>query len=862
MVETQNKKAIAKLAKRSFKVNRFRNMIAILAIALTAVLFTSVFTIGLSLADTMMNESARMTGGRSDVDIKKLTEEEANRIKEHPLVKEYGYSEVLGFGANPEYAHVKVEVRAANKVFAERFFSKPTTGTMPKAENEIAMDTILLDDLGIPHKVGEKINFQYDLGIGGEHTNIKSQEFILSGYWEGDRAMPSSEVWVSQKYIKQVLKENQIDYPANREQNIMTTLGGMYHVSFSLDNKLMAESQAEQIMKDCDIPTDIRASVNTLFTTLSTVPISNVLFGALGLLAIMFIGYLLIYNIFQISIVKDIRFYGLLKTIGTTGKQIKKIIRRQAWMLSVIGIPLGMLIGYLISVKLVAVISSSSRISFSVVFHPAILVFSAVFALITVMISCRKPAKMAAKISPVEAVKFADKGKTKKAKKGKTTTHGGKVWRMALRNLGRNKKKTALVLISLCLSLTIFNYIFINTKSFDLEKYISMVASSDFYMADKSYLEPMSTYNPKEETINDDLMNYINQQPGVEGSGRIAGQESLISGIEEKNTKPMVEWLLALRKVDMYKNDPTIDKVIKSLEDQKEAYMNIIGYDPYLFTKMNVYEGTIDQAKLDTGNYVVMQATMDDYGKWTSFYAPGDHVTIAGRTFEVLATANADSKLRDDQGKFASPSNDAGQNIITHAFLPYAEYIQLFPGSNPIAAIADVKEENRAQMDDALASYIAETSPNLIYESIDEYLDEFNTSKRSSEIVGYTLSGILALIGILNFLNTTVTGIYSRKKELAMLQSIGMTGRQLKKMLLLEGIYHVGTSAVFMAVIGNLIAYLAISGDIGGYTTYHFSAIPILFSVLFLGVAAVIIPLLSYKNLNNTSIVERLREAE
>ena len=271
MIETQNKNAVTRLAKRSFKVNRFRNMIAVLAIALTAVLFTTVFTIGLSLADTLMNESARMTGGRSDVDIKKLTREEADRIKEHPLVKEYGFSEILGFGANPEYSRVKVEVRAANDIFAERFFAKPTTGRMPEAENEIAMDTLRLDDLGIPHKIGETVQFQYDLGTGGEHANIKSQEFVLSGYWEGDSAMPSSEVWVSQKYIEQVLNENQIDYTANREQGNMTTLGGMYHISFTLDNKPMAESQTEQIMKDCEIPSDIRASVNTLFTQLSVV---------------------------------------------------------------------------------------------------------------------------------------------------------------------------------------------------------------------------------------------------------------------------------------------------------------------------------------------------------------------------------------------------------------------------------------------------------------------------------------------------------------------------------------------------------------------------------------------------------------
>lgn len=862
MVETQNKKAVTRLAKRSFKVNRFRNMIAVLAIALTAILFTTVATVGLSIADSMMTESARMTGGRSDIDIKKVTEEEAERISKHPLVKEYGYSEVLGFGANPEYSHVKVEVRAANDIFAERFFAKPTTGTMPKEVNEIAMDTILLDDLGIPHKIGEKINFQYDLGTGGDNQNLRSQEFILSGFWEGDSAMPSAEVWVSQQYIKQVLAENQIDYPLNRELGDLTSLSGMYHISFSVENKLMAEKYAEKILKDCEIPDDIRASVNTLFTQMKMVSPGTVILGIAGLLAIMFVGYLLIYNIFQISIVTDIRFYGLLKTIGTTGLQIKKIIRRQAWILSAIGIPLGILAGYVISVVLIPVISSSTRLPFSVVFHPVILVFSAVFAVITVMISCRKPAKMAAKISPVEAVRFSDNGKAKKAKKGNPTTQGGKVWRMALRNLGRNKMKTALVLISLCLSLCIFNYIFINTKSFDLEKYINMIAVSDFYMADKNYMAPLGTYNPNNETLNSELMDYINEQPGVEGSGRIASQESLVSGINSAASDAMIQWLSDVKKIDLYKNDPTIDKTISSLQNNQTAYFNILGYDPYIFTKLTVYEGDIDQVKLASGNYVVMGATQDDYGKWTSFYNPGDTVTINGKAYEVLATAQADTKLTDRENKMASPSDEEGQGTVTSAFLPYEEYSRVFPDSRPIVVIADVNEENRDQMAAALQSYIDETSSDLVFESIDDYLEDFTSTKRMNETVGYTLSAILAFIGILNFLNTTVTGIYSRKKELAMMQSIGMTGRQLKKMLLLEGIYYVGTAAVFMAVAGNLIAYIAIASDVGGYTTYHFSIIPIAVSVLFLGAAAVIIPMISYRNLNRASIVERLREAE
>lgn len=862
MVETQNKKVISKLAARSFKVNRFRNRIAILAIALTAVLFTTIATIGISLANMMFQENARMSGGNSDVNIKKLTAEEAKRIEGHPLVKEYGYSEILGFGANEEYAKTKVEVRAANEAFAERFFCKPATGTMPQSIDEIAMDTNLLDALGIPHEIGAKVSFQYDIGLGGEQAVIRSDEFTLCGFWEGDSAMPSSEVWVFDDYIEQVLVENQIDYPANRDKEALTSLTGMYHVSFMVDNKFMADAHAEQIMKDCKIPDTIRASVNTMFTQLKLMPFSTYLIAVMGILSIIFIGYLLIYNIFQISIVRDIRFYGMLKTIGTTGGQIKSIIRKQALMLSVIGIPLGIVCGYGIAMVLVPFISDSSRFTFEVSFHPAIFLLAAAFALLTVVISCRKPAKMAAMVSPIEALRFAEQGKTKKNKKGTVTTQGGKIWRMALRNIGRNKKKTILVMISLCLSLSIFNYIFIDTKSFDLEKFISQVAVSDFYMADADYLEPLSTYNPKADTINKDLMAYINEQPGVEGSGRIFASEVFIEQMEEKNTNGMVKWLKSLKELDIYKNDPSIDKTVKSLEEKKEAYMNLYGYDPYIFSKMQVYKGEIDEEKLNSGNYVIIEAKRDDYGKWTAFYDVGDKILIQGKEYEILASAQVDRKLTDVEQKIEGGSTEHGQGTVGNIYIPAAVYESINPNTNPIAAIADVAEEARSAMKEALISYRDETSPNLVLESMDDYLEEFQSTKQMNEVVGYTLSGVLAFIGILNFLNTTVTSIFARKKELAMMQSVGMTGSQLKKMLLLEGIFYVGAAVIFMTIVGNLVVYLAIASDFGGYKTYHFSAIPIIFSVLVLGAAAVVIPMGSYGILSRMSIVERLREAE
>ena len=125
------------------------------------------------------------------------------------------------------------------------------------------------------------------------------------------------------------------------------------------------------------------------------------------LLLILFTGYLIIYNVFQISVTNDIRFYGLLKTIGTTGRQLRRIIRYQALALSLAGIPVGLLLGWLVGAGLTpAVIGRLNGVTNVVSVNPVLFAASALFALVTVLLSCRKPGRMAAKVSPVEPMRL------------------------------------------------------------------------------------------------------------------------------------------------------------------------------------------------------------------------------------------------------------------------------------------------------------------------------------------------------------------------------------------------------------------------------------------------------------------------
>ena len=171
-------------------------------------------------------------------------------------------------------------------------------------------------------------------------------------------------------------------------------------------------------------------------------------------------GYLLIYNIFDISVMQDVRQYGLLRTIGTSTRQIKKIVNRQAIWLTLIGLPLGLIFGFLVSKMLLPIVmkffQANSLNAMKVSVSPLIFLIAAVFTIFTVMISTRKPARKAARISPLEAIRYT--GQEKKKTKETKRTHGTKLSYMAFSNLGRNKRRSVFIVLSMLLCIVSVSY--------------------------------------------------------------------------------------------------------------------------------------------------------------------------------------------------------------------------------------------------------------------------------------------------------------------------------------------------------------------------------------------------------------------
>ena len=205
------------------------------------------------------------------------------------------------------------------------------------------------------------------------------------------------------------------------------------------------------------------------------------------ILFVILAGYLIIYNIFNISVKTDIRAYGLLKNVGTTGKQLKKIVRMQAWRLSAIGIPIGLLCGYLAGLCMAPSLTADAAISAQagktaqtvVSANPLIFLAAILLTLLTVYLSSLQACKMVERVSPVEALRLAEGEQShRKIKKNTSVTW----WGMAVQNVLRNWKKGLIVMLSIALSMVVVNCIVMLVQGYDFDSYRKVFLASDFQL--------------------------------------------------------------------------------------------------------------------------------------------------------------------------------------------------------------------------------------------------------------------------------------------------------------------------------------------------------------------------------------------
>ena len=349
-MKVANRKCIRRLGVRALLGGRTRNLVAVLAIALTAMLFTSLFTIALSINDGFQQSNFRQAGGFSHGGFKYLTKEQFEELKEDPLIREWGLRRFLGMPTEVPFNKSHVEIGYSDAKEAHWQYCDPIEGRLPEeGTNEAATDTHVLELLGIEPRLGAEftVTFQVD----GKET---TQSFVLCGWWEYDTAVVANHILVPESRVDEVLAQVGVTPPGDNDRTGSWNLDVMLKNgawSIGEDLEQILENHGYQSESVSDDGTYVSIGVNWGYTgaQFSGQADPMTVFLIVGvLLLILLTGYLIIYNVFQISAAGDIRFYGLLKTIGTTPRQLRRIVRIQALTLSLCGIPLGLLLGWLL----------------------------------------------------------------------------------------------------------------------------------------------------------------------------------------------------------------------------------------------------------------------------------------------------------------------------------------------------------------------------------------------------------------------------------------------------------------------------------------------------------------------------------
>ncbi|SHK86642.1 ABC transporter permease [Desulforamulus aeronauticus] len=881
-----NRKCIRGLSVKSMRAARSRNLIAILAIALTAVLFTSLFTVALSINDSFQQANFRQVGGWSHGGFKYLTLKQFEEIKNDPLIEQYGLRRFVGMPENAPFLKSHVEIGYSDINQAHWMYCDPVEGRLPTEDSkEAATDTRVLELLGVEPVLGNEFTMTFDVD-GTEVT----ETFVLSGWWEYDEAIVANHVLIPHSRAQAIYDQVGIGSGIGNDGmtgswNLDVMLGSSLHIKQDL-SKILANHgyQTENSSAgDNYIPTGVNWGYTGSQLADNIDPITVVAIAGL-LLIIIFTGYLIIYNVFQISVSNDIRFYGLLKTIGTTGRQIKRIIRQQALLLSLIGIPLGLLVGYGVGTRLTPVVLSrlNGVVQDTVSASPLIFIGSALFALVTVVISCRRPGRMAARVSPVEAVLYTEEMANKKTIR--KAQSGASLPRMAWANLGRNRSKTAITVASLSLAVLLLNMTVTFINGFDMDKYLSKMAA-DFIVADAGYFQVGNMWSA-ERALPEEIITELEANPGIEAGGRVYGKSS---PVEEFVTEDYYRAMYGA-----WNDQETLDNSVAVAQKNEAGLLadqvQLFGMERYALGKLQVLEGDLSKLHESGGRYVAAVYSDDDYGNpqmdsnWAKI---GDTVTLRyveeyeyydPETGKILDPGNMldDRPFRYRAKTYRDIDYEVAALITVPHSLSYRYYgadefvmndqtfIQDSGTSNIMYYACDVSDEGTADMETFLSDLTNEQMLQFDYESKSTYAAEFDSFRNMFLILGGVLSFIVGLVGVLNFLNAILTGILTRRREFAMLQSIGMTGNQLKTMLTWEGLYY-ALGAVTVSLLLSIAAGPLLSNVLASifwFFTYRFTVLPILSIAPIFTVLGIAVPLMVYRTVSRQSIVERLRETE
>lgn len=837
MLKNNNQAVVKRLAKNNLKSNRRRSFSMILAIMLSSFLLFSVFTVGATYLKMQRQQNIRLNGAEFDAIMYGISEEQKEILEENPTVEHYGVVMVSGVVAETEADKTPgVGLLYADDTYWKKMMAparKFVKGHYPVEENEVMVTEDALKKCGFSDKkIGDEITFVYEI-----NEKREAKTFRISGIWDGYG--DTDNFYMSKAFCD--------------KQKLDAVYYGRCHISFC--KKWMSDEAQQAFIDSMKLKKSQR-----LFYVYEYGNATEIFLGLSGIaLVTVLSAYLLIYNIMYLSVAGNIRYYGLLQTVGMTGRQIRQLMQKQLLWIGGIGMLAGILIGagtsfFLIPVVVKTFVSGKEMGAVQVTFHPVIVLLTVLLTGCTVWYAGRKPTKIAVGSSPVEALEYRVVSSVRKRHK---TRKGSLIVRMALEQLTRNKKKTMVTMLSLAASLSVFLCLITLLHTQSAREYSYNYMGLDMVL--------------KNDTINNMVLNRA-----AEGEEQIQGVHPILNE----------EFLNEIRQTDGVKEvlpTITVPTIVPWEKEVTDVWMR-----EFYETWMSIpYEDDMEEYQQHPENFgsSLVGITEEDFRALNAeMEQPVDEEAfLSGKTCILYRHGLFGLDEKELRGKqisceeYVHPENtrtfeiagmtDVGDYVSLLGFPPTMividDAVKAFT-EKPIVFRVGIRyaEEYHKETEDAILSNIEE-SPNKTDFSWDSKIEQAENVKAAQGHmmeIGFGIVLILGIIGVMNYINTSVGNMQSRQKEISIMESVGMTERQVKKMLVWEGIFYTGGVLFLTLTVGIGITYAIYQTMNYMGAKFWFPALPFLGATLILFVVCIVVPVWTYQKIEKSgSLVERIR---
>lgn len=838
MLKNNNQSVIKRIAKTNLKSNFRRSITMIFAVLLSSFLLFSVFTVGLTYLKMNKLQNIRLNGADFDAVLYGVTEEQKTILDNDENVKQFGILTVAGAVRETETDKTPgVGLLYADAVLWDDMMSPTRTflqGKYPTNENEIMVTEEALKKCGFENKkTGDEITFVYEI-----KEKRQEKTFQISGIWGGFGIVDN--FFVSKAFCEQ--------------EGIEELYNSRCDISF--EKKWMSEEEQQAFIDKMELGKSQR-----LFYVYEFGNAAEIFWGIAGIVVVTCLSaYLLIYNIMYLSVAGNIRYYGLLQTIGMTGKQIRSLIKKQMIWIGGIGISLGLFLGFFVSFSLIPVAIESLGMKqeqtgqVQVVFHPAVFLLTILLTGFSVWYAARKPMRLAESSSPIEALGYRP---VSGIRKGHTTKKGNLIRRMAVEQLTRNKKKTVVTMLSLSASLSVFVCLMILLHTQSAREYVYNFRGLDMVVANDTIQNVVVEQDEEgkkqlqgvKQILNQEILDKIKKTDGVSAVFPVSCVSTVIPWEPEVSDVWMREFYETWMDIP-YEND------LEEYKNHPENFASaLIGITEEDFRALNQeLKAPVDETSFLNGETCILYRNglfdLDEKKMIGKNILCGEYENPENtRSFKIVALTD----INDYTALLGYPPT---MIVIDKAVSSFAKEPIIFK-----VGIQYEKEfDERAE---AAVENILRKSPNASDFSWESKIGQAEIVEKAQghmAEIGFGIVAILAVIGIMNYINTSVGNIQSRRKEISIMESVGMSEHQVRKMLVWEGIFYTGGVMLLTLTVGLGITYAIYQSVNYMGAAFWFPMVPFFIACILLLTICIAVPLLAYKQMEKSgSLVERIR---